>query len=283
MDARVKPAPAKSAQPARRFARMNVIADTSMIAVEGVNVEVVERGAGSPLLFLHPGIGIERTAPVLDHLARGARVIAPSHPGFGRSELPRWMNSVDDLSYFYLDLMEALDLRDVTLVGVSLGGWIAAAIAVKSTARLARLVLANPLGIKVGDRETRDIADIFALTDDELNALTYFDPKVGQRDYKAMADADVMVAARNREALARFAWSPFMHDPKLKHRLHRIRIPTLILWGAADRIASEAYGRAYGAAIPGARFETIERAGHFPHVEQPELFAQRVLAFAAAP
>ena len=283
MDARVKPAHGESDHPLRRFARMNVIADTSMIVVEGIGVEVIERGSGQPLVFLHPGIGIERTAPVLDHLAGGAHVIAPSHPGFGRSELPRWMSTVDDLAYFYLDFLEARDLRDVTLVGSSLGGWIAAAIAVKSTARLQRLVLANPIGIKVSDRETRDIADIFALTDDELNALTYFDPKVGERDYKAMADADVMVAARNREALARFAWSPFMHDPKLKHRLHRIRIPTLILWGAADRIAGQGYGRAYGAAIPGARFETIERAGHFPHVEQPEPFAQRVLAFATAP
>jgi len=261
---------------------MNVIADTSMIVVEGISVEVIERGSGKPLLFLHPGIGIERTAPVLDCLARGAHVIAPSHPGFGRSELPRWMSTVDDLAYFYLDFLEARDLTDVTVVGASLGGWIAAAIAVKSTARLARLVLANPIGIKVSDRETRDIADIFALTDDELNALTYYDPKAGARDYKAMPDADVMVAARNREALARFAWSPFMHDPKLKHRLHRIKIPTLILWGAADRIASEAYGRAYCAAIAGARFETIERAGHFPHAEQAEVFAQRVLAFAAA-
>jgi len=261
---------------------MNVIADTSMIVVEGISVEVIERGSGKPLLFLHPGIGIERTAPVLDCLARGAHVIAPSHPGFGRSELPRWMSTVDDLAYFYLDFLETRDLTDVTVVGASLGGWIAAAIAVKSTARLARLVLANPIGLKVSDRETRDIADIFALTDDELNALTYYDPKAGARDYKAMPDADVMVAARNREALARFAWSPFMHDPKLKHRLHRIKIPTLILWGAADRIASEAYGRAYCAAIAGARFETIERAGHFPHAEQPEVFAQRVLAFAAA-
>ena len=258
-------------------------AQTSVFIVNNARIELIDRGRGQPILFLHPHIGLDPSALVLAMLAEGGRLIAPSHPGFGHSERPAGITTVDDLAYFYLDLMDALDLRDCVVIGVSLGAWIAAAIAVKSTARMARLVLGNPVGIKVGDRETRDIADIFALTDDELNALTYFDPKVGQRDYKAMADADVMVAARNREALARFAWSPFMHDPKLKHRLHRIRIPTLILWGAADRIASEAYGRAYGAAIPGARFETIERAGHFPHVEQPELFAQRVLAFAAAP
>src|SRR4051794_39765299 len=150
---------------------MNVIADPSMIVVDGINVEVIERGRGRPLLFLHPEIGIDRNAPVLDALARNARVIGPSHPGFGRSDVPQWMNSVDDLSYFYLDFLAALDLEDVTIVGVSFGGWVAAATAVKSTARLSRLILANAIGIKPGDRETRDIVDIFALTDDELTRL----------------------------------------------------------------------------------------------------------------
>jgi pimeloyl-ACP methyl ester carboxylesterase len=260
---------------------MTVIADPSKVVVDGIGIELIERGRGRPLLFLHPEIGIERTARVLDHLARGARVLAPSHPGFGRSELPKWMSTVEDLAYFYLDFLETLDLRDVTLVGVSLGGWIAAGIAVKSAERLARLILANPIGIKVADRETRDIVDIFAITEPEYNTLAYCDPKVAERDYVAMPEADVIVAARNREATARFAWSPYMHDPKLKHRLHRIRIPTLFLWGANDRILSEPYGRAFCAAIPGARFELIERAGHFPHLEQPQEFARRVLEFAA--
>jgi pimeloyl-ACP methyl ester carboxylesterase len=260
---------------------MNIVAETPKVEVQGIGIEMIERGRGRPLLFLHPEIGIERNAPVLDHLAAGARVLAPSHPGFGRSELPRWMNTVEDLAYFYLDFLETLDLRDVTLVGVSFGGWIAAAIAVKSAERLSRLVLANPIGIKVADRETRDVVDIFAITEPEYNALAYCDPKVGERDYAAVPDSDVLVAARNREATARFAWSPYMHDPKLKHRLHRIRIPTLVLWGANDRILSEPYGRAFCAAIPGARFEPIARAGHFPHLEQPEEFARRVLEFAA--
>jgi pimeloyl-ACP methyl ester carboxylesterase len=264
---------------------MNVVADASasMLVVNGIAVEVVERGRGRPLLFLHPGIGIERTAPVLDHLARHARVIAPSHPGFGRSELPRWMTTVDDLAYFYLDVLETLDLTDAIVVGVSLGGWIAAEIAVKSTARLSHLVLANSVGIKVGDRETRDVVDIFAITEPEFNEIAYSDPRVGERDYAAMPDADVQTVARNREATARFAWSPFMHNPKLKHRLHRIDVPTLFLWGTNDRVLSEPYGRAFCAAVPGARFEPIERAGHFPHVEQPEEFARRVFAFAGNP
>jgi len=251
----------------------------SPITVNGVRVELIERGAGKPLLFLHPGIGIEPTAAVLDRLAARARVLAPVHPGFGRSEQPRSFDTVDDLAYFYLDLLDELDLRDTVVAGVSFGGWIAAEMAIKSTARISHLVLANAVGIKVGDRETRDIVDIYAIPEKEFVELAYFDPAVGTRDYKAMPDGEVLAAARNREATARYAWSPYMHDPKLRGRLHRIRVPTLLLWGTADRILSEPYGRAYAAAIPGARFELIERAGHFPHLEQPQAFADKVFAF----
>jgi len=249
------------------------------LQINGIRVETIDKGRGRPLLFLHPGIGIDPAAPVLDRLAESTRLIAPSHPGFGGSEQPRSFNTIDDLAYFYLDLIDTLDVAGVTVVGVSLGGWIAAEMAVKSTQRLSRLVLANAVGIKVGGRQTRDIADIFAVTEQELNALAYYDPRLAARDYKSMPDAAVRTVARNREATARYGWSPYLHDPKLKGRLHRIRIPTLFLWGTGDRILSQDYGRAYCAAIPGARFETIERAGHFPHVEQPDAFARRVLGF----
>ena len=253
---------------------------TGSLVVAGARIDTIERGAGRPLLFLHAENGIEPAAAAIDALAESAHVLAPTHPGFGRSELPAGMRTVDDLSYFYLDLLDQLDLRDLTVVGVSLGAWIAAEIAVKSTARLSRLVMANAVGIKVGDRETRDIADIFALTDKEYLEIVYADPAAGQRDYKAMPDAEVLAAARAREATARFAWNPYFHNPRLKSRLHRIRIPTLFLWGNHDRMLSESYGRAYCAMIPGARFEPIDRAGHFPDQEQPTAFAERVLAFA---
>jgi pimeloyl-ACP methyl ester carboxylesterase len=255
-------------------------ADTiAALTVNGLRVSMFERGSGRPLLFLHPGIGIDPSAAVLDALAARARVIVPTHPGFGASELAKSFTTVDDLAYFYLDLLDELVLSDAIVVGVSFGGWIAAEMAVKSTARISHLVLANPVGIKVGDRETRDIVDIYAITEAEFLERAFHDPAAGRRDYKAMADADVLAAARNWEATARYGWSPYMHDPKLMGRLHRIRVPTLILWGAADRILSEHYGRSYCAAIPGARFERIERAGHFPHVEQPDAFAARTFAF----
>jgi pimeloyl-ACP methyl ester carboxylesterase len=252
------------------------------LVVDGARLELTERGAGPPLLFLHAENGIEPAAAAIAELAKNARVIAPTHPGFGRSELGKGMRSVDDLSYFYLDVLDQLDLRDLTVVGVSLGAWIAAEIAVKSTARLAKLVMANAVGVKVGDRETRDIVDVFALTEKEFIDIAYCDPAAGTRDYKALPDAEVLAAARAREATARFAWNPYFHNPRLKSRLHRIRIPTLFLWGTHDRMLSESYGRAYCAMIPGARFEMIERAGHFPHQEQPKLFAEKVLGFAGS-
>ncbi len=259
---------------------------TSMV-VNGVTIEAIDKGRENanarPILFLHPGIGIDAVAPVLALLAKGGRVIAPSHPGFGTSQIPKGMTTVDDVAYFYLDLLDQLDLRDVLVVGVGLGGWIAAEIATKNSARLSRLVMANAVGVKIGDRETRDIVDIWALMPEEFDRLAWFDPKVGAHDYKSLPEAESLSAARNREATARLCWSPYMHNPKLKGRLHRIKLPTLFLWGMADRILSEQYGRAYCGLIAGAKFEPIEKAGHFPHIEQPEEFARRVLAFADAP
>lgn len=254
---------------------------THTIGVNGIRIELIERGQGRPLLFLHPGIGIDPDAPVVERLSSRMRVLAPTHPGFGASEAPRSFDHIDDLAYFYLDFLDQLDLGDVVLVGVSFGGWLATEIAIKSTARISHLILGNPVGIKVGSREHRDIADVFAMNEADFLEIAYCDPDAGKRDYKTMPDVAVRHAARNREATARYGWSPYMHDPKLKGRLHRIRVPTLLLWGTHDRVLSEDYGQAYGQAIPGARFERIERAGHFPHVEQPAEFAEKIFAFVA--
>jgi pimeloyl-ACP methyl ester carboxylesterase len=255
-------------------------ADAS-VSVNGTKLELIDRGRGRPILFLHPHIGIEPAAPVLALLADGGRLVAPSHPGFGRSDLPPTLTSVDDLAYFYLDAMDELDLEQALVVGVSFGAWIAAAIAVKSTARMSRLVLANPVGIKVGDRESRDILDVFAMTESEFVEKSFADAAAAERDYRGLGEDELRIVARNAESAARFAWSPYMHEPKLKQRLHRIRIPTLVLWGAADKLIDESYGRAFCAAIPGAKFERIDGAGHFPHLERPKAFAAHALAFAA--
>ena len=250
------------------------------LIVRGVELEVVERGHGRTILWLHGEDGLDPEAPVLDLLAAHGRLLAPSHPGFGHSPDAPTIDTVDDLAYLYLDLLAEQDCRGVVVIGCSLGGWIAAEMAVRCTDRLARLVLVGPLGITVGDRETRDIPDIFALHPDEVGRLLYHDPARARVDYARLSDDQLTVIARNREATALYAWEPYFHNPKLPQRLHRITVPTLLLWGAEDRFVSAGYyGAAYRDGIPGARLETIDSAGHFPHLEAPEALVARVRAF----
>jgi pimeloyl-ACP methyl ester carboxylesterase len=251
----------------------------TLTEIAGVRIDLIKRGTGRPLLLLHPAIGIKPTDRVIEDLTGSFTVIAPSHPGFGRSELPRAMTTVDDLAYFYLDVMDALDLRNVVLAGVSFGGWIAAEIAIKSTERISHLVLADAVGIKLGNREQRDIVDIFTTKQSEVDRLAFHDPKIAAIDHASISDDDAHILFRNREATALFAWSPYMYDPKLAGRLHRIKIPTLVLWGASDGIALPDYGRAYSRLISGAQFELIEDAGHYPHIERPDLFTRKIVEF----
>jgi len=258
---------------------MKLAQGNSTVEINGIEIEIQCRGSGKPLLFLHPEIGFDRAEPALELLSRSAQVIAPTHPGYGKAKLPSGFNTIDDLAYLYLDLLEALELREAAAVGAGIGGWIAAAIAVKTTAHFRKLVLVDAFGIKVGDRETRDVFDMYFVTEADLAKVVYFNPEFAERDVSKLPEEALYALARAREATSLYGWKPYMHDPKLKGRLHRIRIPSLVLWGAEDRIVASDYGRAYSAAIPGARFATIERAGHFPHVERPEEFARAVLGF----
>ena len=244
-----------------------------MVNINGANIELVRRGKGRPILFLHPHIGLHGSDAFIARLAEHAEVIVPSHPGYGHSDLPPAMSTVDDMAYLYLD---SLNLRDVTVVGASFG-WLAAEIATKTTERIARLVMMGAVGVKVGPRERSDIVDIFATPRSRWEELTFCDVKFWQRNYESLSEDELTVIARNREATALFAWNPYMYNPKLKARLHRIRVPVLFLWGEADRFAPPEYGKAYSALIPGARFELVSEAGHFPHIEQAERVARRVV------
>lgn len=248
--------------------------------VQGVPLVVLDTGSGGPILVLHGELGFTPNETFLSLLAGHRRVIAPVHPGFGHSIDVETIDTIDDLSYLYLDLLDELNLRDVVVVGVSLGGWVAAEMAVKCSDRLAKIVLVSPTGIKVGDRETRDIPDIFALSPDAVARLQYHDPSLAEVDYTRLSDAELSVIARNREATALYVWEPYFHNPKLLQRLHRIRVPTLLVWGASDRfLIPEYYGAAYRDAIPGARLELIEQAGHWPHVEQPDTLVEHIRRF----
>jgi pimeloyl-ACP methyl ester carboxylesterase len=248
------------------------------VTLDGVTLDVAQEGSGRRILLLHGIAGPAAAMPLFRLLARNACVIAPSHPGFGGSELPDWVDEIEDLAYLYLDLIEELDLSDVVLVGLSMGGWVAAEMAVKSTHRLSRLVLAGAFGIKVGDRETRDIPDIFALHPDEVSGLIWHDRSVAP-DLAKLSDEAVERMLRDREAAALYLWEPYMHNPKLRRRLNRIALPTLVLRGEHDGLVSKTYTEAYAAAIPEARCETIAGAGHVPESEQPAALAARIARF----
>jgi pimeloyl-ACP methyl ester carboxylesterase len=246
------------------------------IEISGVDLELEERGDGPPLLFLHAGEGLAPERAWLDLLARRYRVIAPSHPGYGRSSLPDWMMTVDDLAYLYLDLADRLALTDAVLVGACFGGWIAAEMAVRDTGRFGRLVLVDALGVKHGGVTDRDIADMHAIPRETFVELAWADPAKAAVDYTQMPESELAAIVRGQQALAQFGWKPYMHNPRLKRWLHRIDIPTLLLWGERDRVVTPEYGEGFRAAIPGARMRVIPNAGHFPHWEQPEAFADAV-------
>lgn len=248
------------------------------IDLPGAAVDVVCKGSGPTLFMLHGGGGPVASMPFADRLAESFEIIAPVHPGFAGSAIPDHFDDLQDLIYLYLDLMDALDLEDAVMMGFSMGGWTAAELAVLSTARLSKLILVDAVGVKVGGREDRDIADVFATPQEELTRLMWHDPSKAP-DPVQMTDEQRQIMQSNRVALGLYTWQPYMHNPKLPRRLHRIDVPTLVLWGESDGLVTPDYGRAYCGMIPGAQFAVIPEAGHAPQAEQPDAFVEQVLSF----
>lgn len=248
---------------------------------EDIVLDVHTSGSGPALVLLHGAEGREANDAFIAALAERFTVIAPSHPGFGLSPRPDWCDSVEDLAYLYLEWLERQDLHDTMLVGLQFGGWVAAEMAVRDRSRLGRLTLVDPVGIKVGGREDRDISDVFAISRTELDARHYADPAAGPGDLSQASRDNVLHIARNEEALALYGWEPYLHNPRLQRWLHRIQVPTLVTWGAQDGIVSPDYGRAYADAIPGARFELLDEAGHRAQIEQPDTLAKLIAEHSA--
>jgi pimeloyl-ACP methyl ester carboxylesterase len=249
------------------------------LRVFGIELEALRRGSGRPILALHGFDTIDPAAPFLDLLGRHGEIVAPCSPGFGQSSRPKDFDTVYDLVHLYLAALDALPGDKVTLLGFSFGGWLAAEVAAACSHRLEKLVLVDPLGIKISDRETPDILDVFNKSPDEVRRKSWHDPDRFAPDYNAMSDEALVLRARNREALCRYAWNPYMYNPQLPRWLARIAVPTLLVWGASDRVVTPDYGRAYRRLIPGSHLAVIEGAGHHPEIEQPEAFVERVAAF----
>ena len=261
----------------------------TMLRVGPFTLETPRRGSGPPILLIHGVNPVHPDAAFLNGLAALGEVIAPSHPGFGASALPPDFDTMYDLVNLYLAVLDAMPSDDVTVIGFSFGGWIAAELAVTRPRNLARLILADPVGIKIGGREERDIAHFFNTDPHELNRRSWHDPArrppgiygLGWQATisEAMSDQEMITLARNWDSLCLYAWRPHMYNPQLKHWLHRINVPTRLIWGESDRVVTPDYGRAYAALIPGATFSLIAEAGHHPELEQPAAFVETVASF----
>jgi pimeloyl-ACP methyl ester carboxylesterase len=245
---------------------------------DGLTIRFDEReNNGRPMLILHGGGGPQTVAGLAAGLSK-AHVVVPTHPGFAGEPRPEWFDSIDDLAFAYLDLLERLDLREVLVIGSSMGGWIASAMALHDTARrLSGLLLINAAGIQV---EGYPVVDVSTLAPNELLALSFHNPAAFSVDPATVTPEQIEGRKANARALAVYDQGLGSADPKLRRRLSRVSIPVLVVWGESDRVILPEYGRAYAQAFPNARFELIAEAGHLPQIEQPERLLPLVRQFA---
>ncbi|HZB32062.1 MAG TPA: alpha/beta fold hydrolase [Streptosporangiaceae bacterium] len=245
----------------------------------GGRVHVFRGGTGRPLLFLHAAGGAGQWLEFHRLLARRHEVYAPDHPGFGRSgDLPE-VEAMDDLVYHYLDVIDRLGLARPHVVGASFGGWLAAELAVAAPHLIGSLVLLAPAGLRMPDHP---IADLFIMTPEQIVGALYHDPAKAAGAMADEPDVDAVLAAyRDATALARFSWTPFLCNPKLERRLHRITAPTLVAWSADDRLIPIAHGHRYAERIPNAEFAVVDDCGHAMYFERPAAFADLVTDFLA--
>jgi pimeloyl-ACP methyl ester carboxylesterase len=257
------------------------VSTTKALTVAGIgpaDVTVEERGTGRPFLVLHGGAGPQSVAGFARLLAeKGRLVVTPTHPGFGGTARPDELSSVAGLAALYVSLLDDLGLENVTVIGNSVGGWVAAEMALLNSPRISRLVLLDAVGIEV---DGHPVANVTGLSVPEIQALSFHDPTPFGVDPASIPDAQKEIIAGNGAALAVYAGSPSMADPTLLGRLSGIAIPTLVVWGDSDQIADAAYGQAYAAAIDGARFELLRATGHMPQMETPDFVLQVIESWA---
>lgn len=243
----------------------------------GTGVRLRRGGRGAPLLFLHGAGGWPAWGAFFDRLADAYDVMVPEHPGFGVSDNPPALRNVGDFAMYYLDFLDALGGPSVHLVGHSLGGWIAAEIAVRNAARLESLTLIAPAGVRV---KGMICGDNFIWSREEYARNLFYDQALAERELAHVpTDEEADIDLANRYMAAKLGWEPRWFNPALEGWLHRIRIPTLVLWGRDDKLFPSAYAKAWADRIPDVHVEIIAECGHRPQIEKPELAAQKVLAF----
>jgi pimeloyl-ACP methyl ester carboxylesterase len=242
-----------------------------------------ELGQGPTLLFLHGAGGAsnmfqgDKPSAFLLELAKSYRVLVPEHPGFGVKERPDWLDSMHDLAYFYLDYMALRGLKDVHIVGQSLGGWLALEIAIRNTSRIASLTVAGAAGLKLTGVPK---GDIFLWSREDFGRNMFYDQEVAKAFMANQPTPEQLKAIlRNNETLALLAWEPRLVDPDLHKWLHRIDVPTHVIWASDDKVLPQDYGQAIAKLVDGAKFTVIPETGHLLHLDRPQAFSQTVQGF----
>jgi|SRR5581483_6295986 len=247
--------------------------------VQGVRTRLRRRGAGAPLLLLHGSGGSGVWSPYYEALSQRFQLVVPDHPGFGESDRPEWLETMDDMVYHYLDLLELLGIPRVHLSGSSLGGWMAAELALSHPEVVDRLVLVDPAGLKVPGMF---LPDMFSMPEDEYQRLLFYDQELAERQIPPTPSSEaVLQRIKNLTTVARLAWNPYLYSPRLGRRLRRVKAPTLIVWGREDHLIPIENAKLWLEAIPHARLAPIERCGHVPHRERPDELARLVVDFLA--
>jgi pimeloyl-ACP methyl ester carboxylesterase len=243
--------------------------------VRDVNVRMLRGGSGPPVLFLHGANGLPQWLPFFEQIAARCDLRVPEHPGYGTSDNPAWLRDIGDLAMYYLDFLDGLDEPKVHIVGQSLGGWAAAEMAVRNCTHIASLTLLDPAGIRVKGLLS---GDNFIWGPDEAVRNLYHDQSIADKMLAMpVTDEQADIALGNRFTTTKLGWQPRWYNPSLERWLHRITVPTLVVWGENDKLFPKEYAARWGERIPGCKVEIIPQCGHVPAIEKPDITAKKVL------
>lgn len=248
----------------------------------GVELDVYDRGRGEALLFLHGFRDFFAEPTFVDQVTSSLRLIAPTHPGFGPAPVPEWFGASDDAAHIYLSLLDDLGIENFHLAGAALGGWIAAEMATMAPERIKSLTLVAPVGVKLGSKDTLDVPDLYKLSNQDLLGSFHSEQTHPVFDPASMSDEELMDFVRSREALALYAWEPWMHNPKLRHRLSRAHSRTVFVRGSKDRLIAEWYVQSYAKLLPNvSEIKSLPEVGHDVLREAPKELADIIIANSA--